>query len=218
MRRHWTTASSLVLIALNAACAGRVPSGRMEGRPEDQVVFESVVRHLLAAWGSALRIDPRRLSADPGVVTLTSLHTVIPDRVASTSRPSAILRENGDLERRLEVLQSLDAPQGDILEYNRCPGVLVPPILGQDDPKPRWCPRTLRVTAIVSTPRSGGVYWPDNVDDRQRYAARSVYTARVIISDSSPAGSIEQSYDYVFECRTPVTCELLEVRPLLIVE
>jgi hypothetical protein len=74
------------------------------------------------------------------------------------------------------------------------------------------------VTLAIALPREGGVYWPNNFDERTKYAGRLVWSVRVISRSVGPRASSEGSADYLFELRGGSEWVFLERRGLLIVD
>jgi hypothetical protein len=192
-RRIWVCAI-FVALALTA-CVHRVPP---QPTALDADLFPLVVEQLLReATRPELRIDPRPLKPDPGLVTLDSMvQEVAPTQVGAPGGP--LLTLDGEVgARRKKVLSSLRIPITDALLDDRCPGALVAPLPESDAAKRERCPAMDYRSVMIAVPRAGGVYWPGNFDERANDKGE-VWSVRVIRQDVGPAGKVAAASDYVF--------------------
>lgn len=204
----------------HAASAQEFRESRVLAETNDSALFEATIRQALdRVRNTELRVDPRPLKHDPGLVTLKGLESVIPDRVAPEAHyaPLADSRDAVTQARR-NLLIELGIAETDAFKDSRCPGAMIPPSPEVDERKRERCPSTRYNSVIIALPREGGSYWPGNVDERNKYANRSVYSVRIIETSLHPRGSVEESIDYVFERQADNQWKLLDIRPLLIVE
>lgn len=186
----------------------------------DAALFEAIIRHRLASASvGEVRVDPRPLRDDPSLATLHGLGEIVPDLVPATVQHAPFAKVKADvLDRRRSILTALGVDEADGLRYVACPGVMVPPSDEVTHVRRERCPETDYQIVMVGQPRPGGVLLPPNIDERAKYAGRSVHSVRVIRRDVGPRGSVETSADYVFERVEDDTWRLLEVRELLIIE
>lgn len=210
-------------ILFGAVLAAAPPGGERPSPAEvpgdlDRVLFDLTVRALVAdTTVPDLRIDPRPLRPDPGLVTLHAFN-LAPDRVilGSWQDPFARGVEN-EIDSRRAALRLLGVTEAQGIPEVACPPVMAPPTPELQEEKARWCPQVAFRNALIALPRTGGAYWPPSVDERAKYAGRLVYTVRVLQRLFYPQGQMEASHDYVFEYQADGWV-LLERRGLLIIE
>lgn len=186
----------------------------------DTKLFELVVLQLANSPGvKELRVDPRPIRNDPALVTFSGVWRVIPERVSPDAQaaplaeiPPAIIRS------REAVLAHLQLGTTNVLSDARCPGFMIPPSPEVDQRKAELCPRDSYENAIIALPRKGGAYLPEGIDERNKYAPKTVYSVRVISRSMGPRGSVESSADFIFQEVGKNEWKLLERRNLLIVE
>jgi len=190
-----------------------------EPHQADAILFEAMLQELARdSLGAPLRIDPRPLRDDPRLVTLHDID-VIPEYVdpAQGRAPLAVSMPEVVTSRR-EVIRRMRLPETDALRDAQCPGATLPPSEAVIARRQEWCPEVSFRSVIAATARDGGVYWPGNTDQRDRYAGRPVRSVRAIVRSISPRGSVESAADYVFERVGDRAWRLVETRVLLVVE
>ena len=202
----------LLLTWTTVGCTHRTES---QPYPPDHELFPLVIKALSDSTTGELRVDPRPLNPDPRLVVLEqSLADVAPTAVTSPNGPLLEVDE-ALIKRRTEVLATLGVLIGDALSDNLCSGAMVAPSPGTDHAKKTNCPPTEYRSAVVALPRQGGVFWPGNVDERDRNDG-DVWSVRVITQDVGPTGKVAVTIDYVFIRKG--TWRLVEARPLFILE
>lgn len=210
--------ATMAVLVLTASCTNAIArerAGRVETAANlDAVLFRWTASQLMSSADRPLRIDPRPLPADPDIVSLHSLQSIVPDRVRDLADTVSIPAAG---PARMSALHALAIDTTDAWEDAKCPGVMIPPSPDVRERKRERCPSDAYNSAVIASPRPGGAFWPGNLDERDKYPGR-VFTIRVISRDVSPRGSVEASYDYVYRCTDTRRCDLLEIKPLLIVE
>ncbi len=217
---------SSLLMAFIVACSSSVVPGASQTTPSpkpvdslDVTLFAAVLHKIwLDSSRYDLRIDPRPLRNDPRLVTLRPMD-VMADRVEPDLWRTPLAEDAAvETQARRALLQQLGVLEADGLKPQSCPGVLVPGTPEAQEQRRRYCPEKSYQIVMIALPRAGGSYWPNNVDERSKYAEHSIVSVRIIVSALSIAGSVEHSSDYVFAHRGSSGWQLLEVRSLLIVE
>lgn len=184
---------------------------------DEEALLVATVYALRNDAGTEIRVDPRLMLPDPALVTLHDID-LIPERIQPrTSTPFDTTSSIG-LSRMRSILDSLNIRQIDVVRYARCPGVLIPSSPEIEEKRRSLCPSDAFISVAIARPRPGGPYWPGNVDRRDVYANRHVYSVRVISRHLSPKGSTESSADYVFERQVSSEWRLVETKRLLLVE
>jgi hypothetical protein len=208
------------LLHAHSASVQGLQEPRVLTEANDSTLFEATIQHILGKLRNPeLRVDPRPLKHDPGLVTLKGVETVIPDRVAPDAHYAPLADSRVAItEARRNLLSEMGLAETDAFKDARCPGVMIPPTPAVDEMKRELCPSTRYSSVIIALPREGGSHWPANVDERSKYGNRPVYSVRVIETSLHPRGSVEMSSDYIFERLADNQWKLLEVRGLLIVE
>jgi len=198
------------------------PKGLLPQGPTsiDSVLFRAALEALTDSSDSSgeLTADPRILSPDAGIVTL---HSAL-EREVITARS---IGENtyrdtseGALERaRRAVMSDLKIAQTNAWADAKCPGVLTPPTEDVVARKRAHCPSVSKRSAIISSVRNGGAYWPGEVDERRKYSGK-VVSLRVILRTVQASGSTESAWDFVFLADSQGAWRLVERRLLLNVE
>jgi hypothetical protein len=209
----------------------------LPGTPDaqDGFLFNLVLLALLDLTRGELRVDPRPLWRDPALVSLKHRRGAAPE-TADPGGPGWPLADAADweLEYRQAVLGMLGLAETDALRDARCPVRSAAPAPVNGGSTSAGCPRESYRSVIIAPPREGGAYWPGTFDERTRYVTwprsttdwpgpagdtgSTIISIRVIATDLSPSGSVEQSWDYVFERSDWGGLRLLEVRPLYVVE
>jgi hypothetical protein len=210
--------ASLVLIAALIGCQGASNPGRDGSSDQlDAALFESTVARLATDSSIELRVDPRPLVPNPALASLSDAPYPGADQRAVAfplHSDSAIERARADLLNRIRVMQT------DALRDVHCPGASLPKGIDPDydATRVRTCPARAYRSVAIALPRRGGPWWPLNKDERAAYAGREVYSVRVIVRNMFPIGSVEASWDYVFERVSQDRWSLIKLTPLLIVE
>lgn len=189
----------------------------------DSLLFRAAVASMMDSSEvlGELRVDPRPLANDPRIVTLHLSGVLTDIATVGTGVPTAAWSDtttSHDIQRRLEALRTLKVTRTDAIEDAKCPGVLIPPSPAIEERKRATCPSAPYRSVILSTPREGGAYWPNEVDERVKYQGRNVASLRLIVRSLSPHGSVESAWDFVFEWQSDGVPRLLEKRLLLILE
>ena len=163
-----------------------------------------------------IRVDSRLLISNPGIV---SFHNVRADEVTLLdSMSDTFLLDTLIIEQMKASLSSIGISETNAVKDAQCPGIMVPPMPEVVERRKRLCPRETYVSVVLAMPRSGGAYWPNNLDERAKYSEADVWSVRAILRYVSPEGSIESSWDYVLEFTEEGGIRLLEKQPLLIIE
>lgn len=204
-----------LLVQLN--CTHLKGNGNVVGHPEkDMRLFASVIAELELEYGE-ISVDPRPLKADPRIVTLTRFD-LVPAHVSPSANTTPLA--DGDtaeiVKKRKSILDSMAIREIDIFASLKCPGKLVPPSDEVSQKREAFCPKSDLTSVIIALPRQGGVYWPENVDERATYP--DAWSMRLIVRSSSPLGSTQVSHDYVFTISKKGDIVLQEKRPLMILE
>jgi hypothetical protein len=218
-------------VAPNASAAGRQANRRVEVRlrkqppgqdssqSDDGLLFEAVLQLLIAdSLHGPVRVDPRPLRPDPRLVTLHAAD-IIPDRIEPGLWRDPISEATAEVRGREAILALLALERTDGLHQPACPGVLVPETAESEVLRRRWCPASPFRIAMVALPRQGGAYWPNNFDERGKYARQhaTIRSVRVIVREYSAEGLVEETTDFVFAI-VGSGATLLERRSILTAE
>jgi hypothetical protein len=168
--------------------------------------------------GELLSVDPRPLMGDTRLMTLHSLHLVVPDLVSAEvhKTPFAAVSETV-IEQRRRVLRDFNVPEGDIFSFYDCPGILVPPDPDLSDRREQLCPQIVHHFAVASLVRVFNEATKESAE-RSPYVEQATHIVRVIKHAAGPRGSYEGSADYFFTCTSATSCDLLGVNALMVVE
>jgi hypothetical protein len=200
------------LLAVLASCSAvRRSRGAPPTHEIDSALFAEVMRNLPDTQLIPMRVDPRPLANDPRLVSLHDLSAL--EIGGPVSTPFA---DTTEVRQRRQTLRRLGLEETDALRDLGCPGALAPPSARIDSLRRARCPTRGYRSVAVALPRSGGPYWPNNVDERASYQD-SVYSMRVISRDMTPQGSAEHSSDFVFR-RHADRWRLVARKDLIIVE
>lgn len=214
MRQTW------ILILLLAWAAPAAVYAQASGRAADTTLFAAVLRHIVeGSGGKAVRVDPRPLHADPAIVELTrSVAHAVPGRVTTRDNPLASVPRR-TVARRSRSIARLGLREADAFSYPGCPGILLSaPVLNRPQPRARGeCPPEEFAAVILGIPRSGGAYWPRNLDQRAE-TRPGAWTVRVITRDLGPSGASLTADDYVAERDESGSWRITKVVSLLIIE
>ncbi len=211
--------AAIAVLFLSASCTNAL-AREQAGREQmaaylDAALFRLTASQLVtSSMNRPVRIDPRPLPADPDIVSLHSLQAIVPDHVTDLADTVPIPAAS---HARMSTLRAFAIDTTNAWEDAKCPGVMIPPTPEVRERKRQRCPPDAYESVVIAAPRPGGAFWPGNVDEREKYPGR-VFTVRVISRDVTPSGSVEASYDYVYRCTDTRRCDLLEIKPLLIVE
>ena len=210
----------MVMLLFQTAHGAKSRSAEQMPEGADSTFFERVARILRDDTSSKrqLVVDARPMRNDPRLVTLSrELPKVIPERVSPDAHEDVLVLDESAKRKRMSILTRLAVREGDALLYADCPGTLTPTVPAIVERKRQNCPNDPIDLVLIALPRKGGVYWPDNFDERGKYG-ESAYTVRVIVTSVSSQGRLQVSTDYVFTVSSVGGWELREKRHLLIVE
>lgn len=148
--------------------------------------------------GAPIRVDPRPLKPDPELVTLHNID-VMPERINPDAQ-AGLLPDSVLTAQRRVTLVSMGIPMTDAIKDTQCPGGLLPPRTEQQRiRKEQLCPSTGYRSLILATPRKGAEYWPGNIDKRSEFGGANVVSIRAVQTSVGPGGSVQSSFDLVFE-------------------
>lgn len=217
--RHATILILLLVWAAPATVHAQA-SRRAAHAAADTTLFGAVLRHIVeGSGGKAVRVDPRPLHPDPAIVELRrSVADAVPGRVTTRDDPLAAATRRA-VSRRSREIARLGLRETDVYGYPNCTGVLwSAPVLNRAEPRARSdCPAEEFAAVILAIPRSGGAYWPGNVDQR-REAPAGAWTVRVIGRELGPSGASSTADDYVAQRLGAGGWRIIKVVSLLIVE
>lgn len=208
----------VVLLNLFNSCVAAKQSSNRE--VQDTLLFKAIVTDMeenAQKFNYELHVDPRPIRPDPEIVTLQHID-VIPEKISPDANHGMLnVQDAANIKQgRNDVLKKMGIPTTNIHNHLGCPGPLVPHSEQKKRNVQQFCPETRIREVIAAVPRSGGVFWPQNVDERD--ATPGTISVRVIMRILSPKGGTESAWDYVFTTSANGVPVLRDKRLLLVVD
>jgi hypothetical protein len=199
----------------------------------DSALFAAAIESARAEDNTLLLVDPRPLIGQPRVKSADSvlaanrdlvlkreaLEELIPFAVAFPDSSHLASVPDVIIANRRVVLERLGVAQADALKRGRCPGALVPPPPPGYPPLDRsGCPKEERRVVITSEPRSGGAYWPGQIDEREVGRKRGQWSLRITARHEGPTSIMTTVDDYVLGRDASGNWQVLKKVNILILE
>jgi hypothetical protein len=127
-----------------------------------------------------------------------ALEELIPAAVTHPDSSHLAAATGALVANRRVVLNRLGIEEADALEQGRCPGPAVPPPPPGSPPLDRsGCPSEARRVLITSEARSGGTYWPGQIDEREIGKQLGQWSIRITTWNEHPRSRLTSVDEYV---------------------